>query len=125
MIVVEVSVGLERRTIGIRPWRKTSLAGTMDEASSLGLLYRSRHPAIRTRVRLGRFILLIPYWDSRALIPKRREDPRETTLEKLRFHPSDSVSQSHSSLDGKNGERASFVNDDPLGRRHRRSQSDH
>jgi hypothetical protein len=38
-----------------------------------------RAKAVRTRVRLGRFILLIPYWDSRALIPERREDPRETT----------------------------------------------
>src|ERR1039457_220955 len=55
--------------------RKDVLRGTMDEVSSLGLLYRPCYGAIRTRVRLGHLIILIPCWGSHRADPEEKRGP--------------------------------------------------
>jgi hypothetical protein len=52
----------------------------MGEASSLGVLVSIAIVAIRTRIRLGHLILLIPCWEGREPIPKRSEGLRPTSI---------------------------------------------
>lgn len=54
---------------------KDVLRGTMDEVSSLGLLYRSRPGVIRTSVRLDHLVLLVPCWESQGADPEEKRGP--------------------------------------------------